>query len=273
MKWTLRWVTVFDQSEGCDASGTGQERRRAGLEFGCREFLGNVTSGRTPASTFRLACRLAPNDADATALFFENQPVPTERIPADRESTPEEDLELVRHVFDRNRHAQDQLADSMRCIPRILRALNVRMGRPLSEHDLADLGQDVSMITLRKLGEFEGRSRLEGWIFRICSLEIMNGVRRRRRRHEMEEPAGESDPSTGHAQPDDPWRYEELYRGLERLDPTEAEVVQMKHFDDLTFDEIGVALAISPNTAKTRYYRGLEQLHVFMAPQARANGS
>ena len=42
-------------------------------------------------------------------------------------------------------------------------------------------------------------------------------------------------------------------------EPTST-VVNLKHFEELTFDEIGDQLDLSPNTAKTYYYRGLEKL-------------
>jgi NAD(P)-dependent dehydrogenase (short-subunit alcohol dehydrogenase family) len=40
----------------------------------------------------------------------------------------------------------------------------------------------------------------------------------------------------------------------------EADVIRMKHFEDLTFEEIGTRLGNSINTVKTRYYRGISRL-------------
>ena len=50
------------------------------------------------------------------------------------------------------------------------------------------------------------------------------------------------------------------YMGLSMLSPGESEVIRLKHFAQMTFEEIAERLGISANTAKTRYYRGLERL-------------
>ena len=38
----------------------------------------------------------------------------------------------------------------------------------------------------------------------------------------------------------------------------------MKHFEELTFPEIGKRIGMPANTAKTRYYRGLAKLETLM---------
>ena len=51
-----------------------------------------------------------------------------------------------------------------------------------------------------------------------------------------------------------------LRDAVQRLSPKLREVVTMKVWGDLTFAEISEALAISPNTAASRYRYALEQL-------------
>ena len=51
-----------------------------------------------------------------------------------------------------------------------------------------------------------------------------------------------------------------LQRAVENLSPKLREVVVMKVWSDMTFLEISEALAISPNTAASRYRYALEQL-------------
>src|SRR5262245_38728273 len=85
----------------------------------------------------------------------------------------------------------------------------------------------------------------------------MNAVRKRQRRGETstaQDPGAPPDP------PSSALEYENLYRGLEALDGEEGRVIRMKHFDDLTFQEIGTRLRLSSNTAKTIYYRGMRRL-------------
>jgi len=47
---------------------------------------------------------------------------------------------------------------------------------------------------------------------------------------------------------------------LRQLPPEQAEVVVLKVWHGFTFDEIGQALAVSPNTAASRYRYGIEKL-------------
>jgi RNA polymerase sigma-70 factor (ECF subfamily) len=51
-----------------------------------------------------------------------------------------------------------------------------------------------------------------------------------------------------------------LERALDRLPVEQREVVALKLEGRLTFEEIGAALAISPNTAASRYRYALERL-------------
>ena len=43
----------------------------------------------------------------------------------------------------------------------------------------------------------------------------------------------------------------------------------MKHFEELTLDQIGQRLQMHPNTVKTRYYRGLAALRDRLASVVR----
>ena len=175
----------------------------------------------------------------------------------------EADLELVRSYLSGDGEAAGIFARRIRCVPLTLRALNVRAGRPLDDHDLADVVQDATLVLLRKLESFDGRAPLEAWAYRLCQLELYNAVRRRRRRpkpmdEESMEAVGIELPGSSESPADD------AARGLSTLDAVERDIVTRKHFQGQTFEVIGAQLAISPNTAKTRYYRGLKKLQQFM---------
>ena len=59
-----------------------------------------------------------------------------------------------------------------------------------------------------------------------------------------------------------------LDRALALLGPPEEAVVRLKHYDDLSFVEIGRLLEIPVNTVKSRYYRGLRWLRARLAPSS-----
>lgn len=160
--------------------------------------------------------------------------------------------------------AIDALVDRLRCVPRMLADRNRRMGSPLDEGDLLDVAQETAAAVWRKLPDYAGRAALETWVYRFAYLELMLRLRRRRRRpgsleDVQAEPQAAAEPAA--------FEYEELHRCLDELPDDEAEIVRLKHYDDLTFEEVGALRSISPNTAKTRYYRGILKLRARLATQ------
>ncbi len=178
-------------------------------------------------------------------------------------SDPHPDWFLVQAALRGDPEAIEQLANRLRCVPRILRGSNARMGRPLDEHDLADLSQDVTVIILEKLDQYAGRAPFEAWVYRICRLELMNGIRRKGRGRASGEIDFEQIPDAPDHQAE-ATDAEVVHGLLARLGGVEAEVLRLKHFDGLTFEEIGSRLGISPNTAKTRYYRGMVRIQSWL---------
>lgn len=188
---------------------------------------------------------------------------------------PAHDLQLVRAAQARQETAVAALAERLRCVPRILGAQNARLGRPLDEHDVADVAQDVVVVLLRKLGEYDGRVGFEGWAFRICTYELMNAIRRRRRALPaidlVEQPATDAAAAAE-------WQRllerEALERALDRVGSTEAEALRLKHWEGLTFEEMAARLGTSVANAKARYYRGLARLEeIVHADERRENES
>jgi RNA polymerase sigma-70 factor (ECF subfamily) len=147
-------------------------------------------------------------------------------------------------------------------------AQNARLGRPLSEHDLADVAQDSMLVLLRKLHEFTGQAALEAWVFRICCLELMNAVRRRRR--QMPNIDLEIEPRSDDAATREWHRLvarEALDTAIDRIGGVEAEALRLKHYEGLTFEELAARAGISVTGIKARYYRGLARLEAIVAAQ------
>lgn len=181
-----------------------------------------------------------------------------------------QDHELVLECLRGRRDARDRVVERLHCVPRILTALNHQMSFPLSEHDVADLSQDTLVVIWQKLSKFEGRAQLETWAYRFCFLELMNRVRKKGR---LDRVSTRLD-SLEDRMPDQkigpaPLEFEHLEVGLDELGPPEADVIRLKHFEERTFTEIGEVLEISPNTAKTYYYRGIAWLRRRLSPAAR----
>jgi RNA polymerase sigma-70 factor (ECF subfamily) len=171
------------------------------------------------------------------------------------------DLELVRAVVRGERPALDSLIARLGVVPGMVTAQNHRAGRPLDPVDEGDVVQNCWLAIWRKLATFEGHSRLETWVYRFCFQEFMNAMRGKLRRKvreaDLEDGVDERLERALAAEVDE----ERLECLLDRLEGAEATLLRLKHFEGLTFQQIGVRLGLSPNTAKAVYYRGLRRLH------------
>jgi RNA polymerase sigma-70 factor, ECF subfamily len=187
-----------------------------------------------------------------------------------RTPSARDDLALVQRILGGETAELAALAERLLCVPRALKLLDQKYGRQLGPEELGDLAQDVLVLVWRKLGDFEGLSTLEGWVYGMCALEYRSALRQQRRLQQeasvVVRRAGAPDEAT--LDPD-PWAYEEVHEGLRRMKREEAQVLRLKHFGGHTFEEIGHALGLSANTIKTRYYRGLQELRARLVAPAR----
>jgi RNA polymerase sigma-70 factor (ECF subfamily) len=171
-----------------------------------------------------------------------------------------QDLELVQRTRQGDSSAQEEFLERMRSVPKSLALENAKLGRPLGATELEDLVQEVLSLVWRKLADYSGRGAFDAWVYRIGYLELLSRLRKLRRFPALLEDLekGPSEP----AAPDEPdtLEREQIYACLEKLGPREGEVIRLKHFEGLTFEEIAVRLHSSTNTVKTRYYRGLGKL-------------
>jgi RNA polymerase sigma-70 factor (ECF subfamily) len=187
------------------------------------------------------------------------------RIMGQAPSQGSADRHLVSRVCAGEEAARDELAERMLCVPRILSAKNRRMGGPFTPEDLLDLSQETFTLLWKKIGTFQGEATLETWAYQFCYHVFMNALRSRRRQpvamdHSEELPLEQSEPQADFSD------CEALHRALQQIEADEAEVIELKQFSSLTFEEIAEQLSISPNSAKTRYYRGIEKLRRLLRP-------
>jgi len=205
----------------------------------------------------------APARARRTRLRWSRLPRSTCMLQDSRDHP--DDLRLVQRVLGGEAQAIDELLRRLRCLPVILTARNRKLGSPLDDALLQDLAQETVVAIWSKLAAFTGASSLEAWVYRFCLHKHLSEVRNRGRRNRIESveselvnraPAPDASPGVDE---------ERVQRSLDELDEERARIVRLKHFDGLTFEEIGTRLAISPNTAKTHYYRALRSLRDSLA--------
>ncbi len=180
--------------------------------------------------------------------------------------THPDDLALAQSAVAGDREARRQFAQRMQCVPRMLVVMNRRLVGRVSNEDIEDLVQDTLVTVWRRLDTFGGRASLETWVYRFCRYHLANRIRSLARRpvHVTVETYDQSQETTSTL-----LEFEDVHRALGELEQATADVLRLKHFRQLSFPEIGTALGISPNTAKTRYYRGLTVLRRMLEPGRR----
>ncbi len=168
------------------------------------------------------------------------------------------DVDLARRARAGDERAIARLTERWACVPAMLRHLHRRFGAPLTAEELEDVEQETLAALWSKLASFQGRAALETWAFRFAAHEIHKSVERRRRRA-FDETTGLDAQAAPEA--DEPVLDPTTVRdGLERVGGPASDVIRMRHFDELSFEDIARRTAEPLSTVKARYYRGLHRL-------------
>jgi RNA polymerase sigma-70 factor (ECF subfamily) len=160
--------------------------------------------------------------------------------------------------------ALEALARSLARVPGIVRAQNRRFGSPLGDEELLDVVQETFRAVWSKLGEYQGRSAFDTWVFRFATNELLKALERRRREARVR--PGDLAALEARASPATPLIEPlVLHQCLRRLEPHEEDLVRARHFEERTFEEIARASGEPLGTIKARYYRAIEKLRLSLA--------
>lgn len=179
------------------------------------------------------------------------------------------DLALVQAALRSERAALDEFGERLACVPSFLRSLLGPARAVLGGSDFDDFCQDVFAAVWRRLDTYDGRCQLETWLWGFCRKRVLRWLERGTGGIAFggDEQLGELQDG-GAVEPGRELDLELLREELRQLERPLAEIVHLKHYDDLTFQAIGVRLRLSPNTVKSRYYRALAVLKERMASLA-----
>ena len=141
-----------------------------------------------------------------------------------------------------------------------------------STEEARDATQETFMSAFRNLRGFRGEAKVSSWLHRIAVNQCITRQRRARVRAETgiedeQEAAGERFLATpAEASParsaEGRERTQAVRRAVAALPPELRDVVVMKEFEELTFQEIADALGIPLSTVKSRLYTALRQLRM-----------
>lgn len=141
-----------------------------------------------------------------------------------------------------------------------------------SVEEARDATQETFINAYRNLPRFRGEAQVSSWLHRIAVNQCISRQRRARVRAETgledEVEAGReqyistgTESSPAHAS-ESKQRAVAVRRAVASLPQELREVVLMKEFEELTFQEIADALQIPLSTVKSRLYTALKQLRL-----------
>jgi RNA polymerase sigma-70 factor (ECF subfamily) len=138
------------------------------------------------------------------------------------------------------------------------------------EDEARDAAQETFVAAFRGLANFRGEAKVSSWLHRIAVNQCVTRQRRTRVRAEVsfeaEQEDGRAQFAAEHGSPagatEAGQRAEAVRRAVAALPPELREVVVLKEFEELTFQEIADALGVPLSTVKSRLYTALRQLRL-----------
>ena len=184
-------------------------------------------------------------------LGKEHQSESPERVPARR---TDEDLLAAAHKGDEG--AFHELVD--RHAERLFRLAFSLVG---SAADAEDVVQATLMGAFEHLGRFEDRSTVKTWLTRILVRQVARHHRRRSRRWETSLANG-SDAAAARGEPmaEASNRRLDVRQALDRLSSEHRQVVVLREFEGMSYDEMAEAVGVPQGTVESRLYRARQEL-------------
>jgi RNA polymerase sigma-70 factor (ECF subfamily) len=151
-----------------------------------------------------------------------------------------------------------------------------QLGHDFSREDVEEICQEVFLSVIRNLDSFHGGSQFQTWLFRIAA----NKARDYRERRNAAKRGGGQTPLSLHAEdpetgltldppgtapaPDamimNAERVALVHRALDQVGEPCREVIELRYFGDLSYDEISRSLNLNPKTVSSRLSKCLDRL-------------
>jgi RNA polymerase sigma-70 factor (ECF subfamily) len=139
------------------------------------------------------------------------------------------------------------------------------------EEDARDAMQETFISAYRNIASFRGDAKVSSWLHRIAVNQCLTAMRRRRSRPEdlIDEEQMATDRNFSSPPDRSPGgiaekkeRVNAVRSAVNSLPMELKEVVVMKEFEEMTFQEISDVLSIPLSTVKSRLYTALRQLRM-----------
>jgi RNA polymerase sigma-70 factor (ECF subfamily) len=152
----------------------------------------------------------------------------------------------------------------------------------LSAEDVEEICQEVFLSIIRNIQTFQGNSAFQTWLYRIAANKTRDFIEKQRAAKrgggvapfslnaENPDTGLKIDPPSSAAGPDGHLMNTEkmalIHCALERLGDPCREIIELKYFGDLSYDEIGLELRLNPKTVSSRLSKCLDKLEQVARP-------
>ncbi len=129
----------------------------------------------------------------------------------------------------------------------------------ISHEDADDVLQDTLIKIYKNLHNFQERSSLFSWMYRIAINEALSFVKKYRNR-QFEDPIEFAENLRADPYFDGDESYEQLLIALKELPEKQALVFQLKYFDNLKYEEISEILGVTIGSLKASYHHAVKKI-------------
>ncbi len=123
-----------------------------------------------------------------------------------------------------------------------------------------ELAQETFVAVLRGIGRYEPRATFRTYLYGIA-IKILMAERRKSARRESST-TDSIDPRVDSCVEAAIW----VQRAIEQLDSEHREVLLLREFEQLTYEEIATLLRLPVNTVRSRLFRARTALKAFLLP-------
>ena len=155
-----------------------------------------------------------------------------------------------------------------------------QLSNDFTREDVEEICQEAFLSVIKNLGSFHGESRFQTWLFRIAANQARDY---REKRNAAKRGGGQTpvslqveDPETGltldppaNAPGPDDWAMNAeqmagLRTALDRIGEPCREIVELRYFGDLSYEELSATLNLNPKTVSSRLSKCLDRLEEVM---------
>jgi len=136
--------------------------------------------------------------------------------------------------------------------------------RMTADYDASEeVTQQAFVRAYERISSFDPRFKFFSWMYRILVNTALDHLKERRRHDRLDDevPSDEPDPSDLGEREDSEAM---LQAGLMDLTAEQRAVIVLRHFEDLTYEEIGAVLGIPEKTVKSRLFSARMQLRAVL---------